>query len=81
MEDYGKLSKRKLDDMLHGARIDIADYKKHPGDFVLWKPSSNKDPGWDSPWGFGRPGWHIECSAMIYKHLGENIDIHCGGRI
>jgi cysteinyl-tRNA synthetase len=80
MEDYGKLSKRKLDDMLHGARIDIADYKKHPGDFVLWKPSSNKDPGWDSPWGFGRPGWHIECSAMIYKHLGENIDIHCGGR-
>ncbi len=78
--DYGQLSKRDLDDMLAGARVDVADYKKNPGDFVLWKPSSDDLPGWDSPWGRGRPGWHIECSAMAAKHLGKVIDIHCGGR-
>lgn len=80
MDDYGKLSKRNIDDMLAGARVEIAEYKKHSNDFVLWKPSSEEDPGWDSPWGRGRPGWHIECSAMIHEHLGESIDIHCGGR-
>ena len=80
MEDYGRLSKRSLDDMLAGARVEVADYKRHPGDFVLWKPASDDDPGWDSPWGRGRPGWHLECSAMIREHLGETIDIHGGGR-
>ena len=80
MEDYGKLSKRSLDDMLAGARVEVADYKRHPGDFVLWKPSLEGDPGWDSPWGRGRPGWHLECSAMIHAHLGDTIDIHGGGR-
>jgi cysteinyl-tRNA synthetase len=80
MEDYGKLSKRSLDDMLAGARVEVADYKRHPGDFVLWKPAAEDDPGWDSPWGRGRPGWHLECSAMIRKHLGDTIDIHGGGR-
>jgi len=80
MADYGKLSKRVLDDMLAGARVDVAAYKKHPGDFVLWKPSSDDQPGWESPWGRGRPGWHIECSAMIHKHLGDVIDIHGGGQ-
>ncbi|MEM9256266.1 MAG: cysteine--tRNA ligase [Pseudomonadota bacterium] len=80
MEDYGKLSKRSLEDMLAGARVEVAEYKRHPGDFVLWKPSSESDPGWDSPWGRGRPGWHLECSAMIHEHLGETIDIHGGGR-
>ena len=80
MEDYGKLSKRSLEDMLAGARVDVADYKRHPGDFVLWKPADEADPGWDSPWGRGRPGWHLECSAMIRAHLGETIDIHGGGR-
>ncbi|CAA0118501.1 Cysteine--tRNA ligase [Halioglobus japonicus] len=80
MEDYGKLSKRSLDDMLAGARVEVADYKRHPGDFVLWKPASDEDPGWDSPWGRGRPGWHLECSAMIREHLGDTIDIHGGGR-
>jgi cysteinyl-tRNA synthetase len=80
MPDYGKLSNRNLDDMLAGARVEVADYKRHPGDFVLWKPSSDEDPGWDSPWGRGRPGWHLECSAMIRAHLGETIDIHGGGR-
>lgn len=79
MSDYGKLSKRSLDDMLAGARVEVADYKKYAGDFVLWKPSSSDEPGWESPWGRGRPGWHIECSAMIEKHLGETIDIHGGG--
>jgi cysteinyl-tRNA synthetase len=77
---YGQLSKRDLDDMRAGARVDVADYKKNPGDFVLWKPSSDDLPGWDSPWGRGRPGWHIECSAMAAKHLGQVIDIHCGGQ-
>jgi cysteinyl-tRNA synthetase len=80
MPDYGKLSRRSLDDMLAGARVEVADYKRHPGDFVLWKPSAEGDPGWDSPWGRGRPGWHLECSAMIHEHLGETIDIHGGGR-
>jgi cysteinyl-tRNA synthetase len=80
MEDYGKLSKRTLDDMLAGARVEVADYKRHPGDFVLWKPAAEEDPGWDSPWGRGRPGWHLECSAMIREHLGDTIDIHGGGR-
>ena len=80
MADYGKLSGRSLDDMLAGARVEVADYKRHPGDFVLWKPAAEEDPGWDSPWGRGRPGWHLECSAMIREHLGETIDIHGGGR-
>jgi len=80
MQDYGKLSKRALDDMLAGARVEVADYKRHPGDFVLWKPAADEDPGWDSPWGRGRPGWHLECSAMIHAHLGDTIDIHGGGR-
>ena len=80
MPDYGKLSNRKLDDMLDGARVEVADYKRYAGDFILWKPSSDTEPGWDSPWGRGRPGWHLECSAMIEKHLGETIDIHGGGR-
>jgi cysteinyl-tRNA synthetase len=80
MADYGQLSRRSLDDMLAGARVDVADYKRHPGDFVLWKPSTDAEPGWDSPWGRGRPGWHLECSAMIRAHLGHTIDIHGGGR-
>jgi cysteinyl-tRNA synthetase len=80
MDDYGRLSKRNLEDMLAGARVEVADYKRHPGDFVLWKPSTDADPGWDSPWGRGRPGWHLECSAMIREHLGPTIDIHGGGR-
>ena len=77
--DYGKLSRRSMDEMSAGARIDVAPYKRSPADFVLWKPSSDDQPGWDSPWGRGRPGWHIECSAMIEAHLGETIDIHGGG--
>ncbi|WP_116364266.1 cysteine--tRNA ligase [Parahaliea mediterranea] len=80
MEDYGKLSGRSLEDMLAGARVEVASYKRHPGDFVLWKPAKDGEPGWDSPWGYGRPGWHLECSAMIREHLGETIDIHGGGR-
>ena len=76
---YGGLSKRNPDELLAGARIDVASYKKHPGDFVLWKPSSDDQPGWDSPWGRGRPGWHIECSAMSAAHLGATMDIHGGG--
>ena len=78
-KDYGSLSRRDLDDMIAGARVEVAPYKKDATDFVLWKPSSDEQPGWDSPWGRGRPGWHIECSAMIEKHLGETIDIHAGG--
>ena len=77
--DYGSLAKRSLADMLDGARVEVAPYKKDPKDFVLWKPSTPELPGWDSPWGRGRPGWHIECSAMIRKHLGPVIDIHGGG--
>jgi cysteinyl-tRNA synthetase len=68
-----------MDEMIAGARIDVAPYKRDPGDFVLWKPSPPELPGWDSPWGVGRPGWHIECSAMAEAHLGETIDIHAGG--
>ena len=77
--DYGKLSRRSLDEMLAGARVEVAPYKKNPMDFVLWKPSEHPLPGWDSPWGRGRPGWHIECSAMAGKYLGETFDIHGGG--
>ena len=80
MPDYGKLSHRSLEGMLAGARVEVADYKRYPGDFVLWKPSTDEEPGWDSPWGRGRPGWHLECSAMSHAHLGETIDIHGGGR-
>ncbi len=76
---YGMLSKRSLEDMLDGARVEVAPYKRDAKDFVLWKPSAPDVPGWDSPWGRGRPGWHIECSAMIRKHLGATIDIHGGG--
>ncbi len=77
--DYGQLSGRTLDDMIAGARVEVAPYKKSPADFVLWKPSKPGEPVWDSPWGPGRPGWHIECSAMIAKSLGIPIDIHGGG--
>ncbi|MBU4434167.1 MAG: cysteine--tRNA ligase [Alphaproteobacteria bacterium] len=77
--DYGQLSGRDLDDMIAGARVEVAPYKRHPADFVLWKPSKENEPVWDSPFGPGRPGWHIECSAMIDKQLGQTIDIHGGG--
>ena len=77
---YGHLSGRTPDELLAGARIDVAPYKADPGDFVLWKPSGPDLPGWDSPWGRGRPGWHIECSAMSWKYLGESFDIHGGGQ-
>ena len=77
--NYGSLAHRSLEDMLDGARVEVAPYKRDPKDFVLWKPSTPELPGWDSPWGRGRPGWHIECSAMIRKHLGPTIDIHGGG--
>ncbi len=76
---YGALSGRSRDEQIAGARVEVAPYKKDPADFVLWKPSSGDEPGWDSPWGFGRPGWHIECSAMAEKHLGLPFDIHGGG--
>ena len=76
---YGHLSGRSPEELLAGARVDVAPYKRDPGDFVLWKPSPPELPGWDSPWGRGRPGWHIECSAMSWKHLGETFDIHGGG--
>ncbi|WP_028917355.1 cysteine--tRNA ligase [Pseudoxanthomonas sp. J35] len=76
---YGKLSRRDTEEMLAGARVEVAPYKRDPGDFVLWKPSTPELPGWDSPWGRGRPGWHIECSAMAGTHLGRTIDIHAGG--
>jgi cysteinyl-tRNA synthetase len=79
MPDYGRLSGRSLDDMIAGARVEVAPYKKHPADFVLWKPSTADQPGWDSPWGRGRPGWHIECSAMSGSLLGDVFDIHGGG--
>ncbi|MDA5556070.1 cysteine--tRNA ligase [Shimia sp. MMG029] len=78
-DDYGKLSGRSVDDMIAGARVEVASYKEDPMDFVLWKPSSEDLPGWDSPWGRGRPGWHIECSAMSYEILGASFDIHGGG--
>jgi cysteinyl-tRNA synthetase len=76
---YGALSGRSVDDMIAGARVEVAPYKRNPMDFVLWKPSSGEQPGWNSPWGYGRPGWHIECSAMSYELLGESFDIHGGG--
>lgn len=79
MPDYGFLSGRSMKEMLAGARIEVADYKKNPADFVLWKPSDADQPGWDSPWGYGRPGWHLECSAMSSKLLGDDFDIHGGG--
>ena len=79
-DKYGCLSKRDLRDMIAGARVEVASYKKAAPDFVLWKPSTPDLPGWDSPWGRGRPGWHIECSAMSEKHLGRTIDIHAGGQ-
>ncbi|HEX5378026.1 MAG TPA: cysteine--tRNA ligase [Phenylobacterium sp.] len=77
--DYGKLSGHPMEDMIAGARVDVAPYKQHPADFVLWKPSKENEPVWESPWGPGRPGWHIECSAMIEQSLGLPIDIHGGG--
>jgi cysteinyl-tRNA synthetase len=79
MPDYGRLSKRSLDEMEAGARVEVAPYKRNPMDFVLWKPSPPELPGWESPWGRGRPGWHIECSAMSAALLGETFDIHGGG--
>ncbi|MFZ2004815.1 MAG: cysteine--tRNA ligase [Stellaceae bacterium] len=78
-QDYGKLSRRSRKEMVAGARVEVAPYKEDPGDFVLWKPSAADQPGWDSPWGRGRPGWHIECSAMSEAHLGTHFDIHGGG--
>ncbi len=80
MPGYGALSQRKLDDMIAGARVEVAPYKRNPQDFVLWKPSADEEPGWASPWGRGRPGWHIECSAMSGRYLGETFDIHGGGQ-
>jgi cysteinyl-tRNA synthetase len=77
--DYGKLARRSLDEMIAGSRVEVAPYKKNPMDFVLWKPSDAAIPGWDSPWGRGRPGWHIECSAMAGQYLGQTFDIHGGG--
>jgi cysteinyl-tRNA synthetase len=78
-DGYGRLSGRSVDDMIAGARVEVAPYKRNPMDFVLWKPSEGDQPGWDSPWGRGRPGWHIECSAMAHELLGESFDIHGGG--
>ncbi len=78
-QDYSDLSRRNQDELLAGARVEIAPYKKNPEDFVLWKPSTEEQPGWESPWGRGRPGWHIECSAMSAEYLGETFDIHGGG--
>ncbi len=80
MKDYGALSNRTVEDLLAGARVDVASYKREAPDFVLWKPSTDAQPGWDSPWGRGRPGWHTECSAMIEKNFGKTIDIHGGGQ-
>ncbi|HEU0118685.1 MAG TPA: cysteine--tRNA ligase [Alphaproteobacteria bacterium] len=79
MKNYGELSRRSHDELIAGARVDVAPYKKDAADFVLWKPSAPDQPGWDSPWGRGRPGWHIECSAMAAEHLGTTFDIHGGG--
>jgi len=77
---YGTLSRRDMREMIAGARVEVAPFKRHAGDFVLWKPSKDPQPGWDSPWGWGRPGWHLECSVMAETHLGETIDIHGGGQ-
>ena len=78
-KNYGKLSNKNLDELKSGARVEVSEYKKNPMDFVLWKPSEKTDPGWNSPWGKGRPGWHLECSVMSEKYLGKNFDIHGGG--
>ena len=78
-EDYGKLSNKRLEDLIAGSRVEISENKKNPEDFVLWKPSIDQEPFWDSPWGKGRPGWHLECSAMSKKFLGNEFDIHGGG--
>ena len=80
MANYGQLSRNPRDEILAGARVEVAPYKKDGADFVLWKPSTDDQPGWDSPWGFGRPGWHLECSAMSGEHLGLSFDIHGGGQ-
>lgn len=80
MENYGRLSGHSRDELVAGARVEVAPFKKDPADFVLWKPSTEDQPGWGSPWGRGRPGWHLECSCMIEKHMGETIDIHGGGQ-
>ena len=80
MDTYGKLSRRNREEMIDGARVEVAPYKKDPADFVLWKPSTGEQPGWDSPWGRGRPGWHLECSCMVEEHMGVTIDIHGGGQ-
>lgn len=80
MENYGRLSRHSRDELVAGARVEVAPYKRDPADFVLWKPSTDDQVGWGSPWGRGRPGWHLECSCMIEKHLGEQIDIHAGGQ-
>ena len=77
--EYGRLSKRRLEDLQAGARVDVDERKRHPMDFALWKSSKPGEPAWESPWGLGRPGWHIECSAMSMQHLGETFDIHGGG--
>ncbi|WP_366556278.1 cysteine--tRNA ligase [Aquibaculum sediminis] len=79
MADYGALSRRDREELIAGARVEVAPYKRDPADFILWKPAAPEEPGWDSPWGRGRPGWHIECSAMSATHLGETFDIHGGG--
>jgi cysteinyl-tRNA synthetase len=79
-DHYGALSRRDTREMIAGSRVEVAPFKKNPGDFILWKPSEDPQPGWDSPWGWGRPGWHLECSVMAETHLGETIDIHGGGQ-
>ena len=79
-KEYGKLSNKKLEDLIAGSRVEVSENKKNPEDFVLWKPSSDDEPYWDSPWGRGRPGWHLECSVMSKKYLGDTFDIHGGGR-
>jgi len=79
-KDYGKLSNKKLDELIAGSRVEISENKKNPEDFVLWKPSNDNEPSWESPWGNGRPGWHLECSVMSKKYLGDTFDIHGGGR-
>ncbi|SVE00516.1 uncharacterized protein METZ01_LOCUS453370, partial [marine metagenome] len=79
-KDYGKLSNKNLDELIAGSRVEVSENKKNPEDFVLWKPSKDKEPFWESPWGKGRPGWHLECSVMSKKYLGDKFDIHGGGR-
>ena len=78
--DYGKLSNKNLDELIAGSRVEVSKNKKNPADFVLWKPSHDNEPSWDSPWGKGRPGWHLECSVMSKRYLGDKFDIHGGGR-